>query len=394
MPRPAPKPTREVLEEALAADPDDVALHSAYADLLTEQNDPRGEFIRVQLALEDESLSRERRKELQQRERELWKANARTWLGELYPLLLGRRSAGSTGPVGSRYAFRRGWLDVVKAERFSVAFARALVGCPVARLLSRLEIEDVREEDEGDFEPGPGVEFYSTTPGLEVLESAEGWGGSVRFFRLGREDNWPTISGIDSDLLPGLVAKMPRLRELRLHVGLLETEKLFGLKTLTDLRALIVSDCQDAALTRLARNPALAKLEDLHIEPNGIYAGDPARITLSGLRALVNSPHLQNLKSLGLHFTDFGDAGVRAIVRSDILKRLKQLDLAFGCITDEGARLLADCPDLDNLQEIDLTGNALTAEGIALLEESGVLTLDDEQHDPDDRSYLHGGDYE
>jgi uncharacterized protein (TIGR02996 family) len=40
---------REALEEALAENPDDRATHAAYADLLTEQNDPRGEFIQVQI---------------------------------------------------------------------------------------------------------------------------------------------------------------------------------------------------------------------------------------------------------------------------------------------------------------------------------------------------------
>ena len=47
---------RAALEDAIAANPDDRAAHSAYADLLTEEGDPRGEFIAVQLALEDESL--------------------------------------------------------------------------------------------------------------------------------------------------------------------------------------------------------------------------------------------------------------------------------------------------------------------------------------------------
>src|SRR5436190_22265883 len=49
-------PTRRALEQALAEDPDDLAAHSAYADLLVELGDPRGEFIQVQLALEREGL--------------------------------------------------------------------------------------------------------------------------------------------------------------------------------------------------------------------------------------------------------------------------------------------------------------------------------------------------
>ena len=62
---------RTALEEALQADPDDRAAHAAYADLLTEEGDPRGEFVSVQLALEDEALPAARRDELKERERAL-----------------------------------------------------------------------------------------------------------------------------------------------------------------------------------------------------------------------------------------------------------------------------------------------------------------------------------
>ncbi|MBT3223022.1 MAG: TIGR02996 domain-containing protein, partial [Proteobacteria bacterium] len=34
--------------------PDDIEAHSVYADALTEKGDPRGEFILVQLRLEEE----------------------------------------------------------------------------------------------------------------------------------------------------------------------------------------------------------------------------------------------------------------------------------------------------------------------------------------------------
>ena len=49
---------RAALELALAANPDDFATHAAYADLLTEQGDPRGDYVRLQLALEDRQPAR------------------------------------------------------------------------------------------------------------------------------------------------------------------------------------------------------------------------------------------------------------------------------------------------------------------------------------------------
>ena len=45
---------RLALEQALVENPDDLAAHAAYADLLMEEGDPRGEFIQVQLALDED----------------------------------------------------------------------------------------------------------------------------------------------------------------------------------------------------------------------------------------------------------------------------------------------------------------------------------------------------
>src|SRR5829696_347512 len=78
-----PGALRELLEAALVADPDDLAAHAAYADLLMEEGDPRGEFIHVQLALEDESKKA--------RERELLDVHERAWLGELAPYFVENR---------------------------------------------------------------------------------------------------------------------------------------------------------------------------------------------------------------------------------------------------------------------------------------------------------------
>src|SRR5262249_54958968 len=65
IPADANSPLRRALEEALAADPEDVATHAAYADLLMERGDPldaaRGELVRVQLALEDPACPPEER---------------------------------------------------------------------------------------------------------------------------------------------------------------------------------------------------------------------------------------------------------------------------------------------------------------------------------------------
>jgi uncharacterized protein (TIGR02996 family) len=85
-----PAPLQQSLEQALVEGPNDLAAHSAYADYLAEQGDPRGELIQVQLALEDPGRPAEERKQLQEREKGLLKRHARQWLGDLGPLLVGK----------------------------------------------------------------------------------------------------------------------------------------------------------------------------------------------------------------------------------------------------------------------------------------------------------------
>lgn len=63
-------PARDMLEAAIIANPNDVAAHAAYADMLIEAGEPHGDFIRIQLALEDERIPPSGRRELRQRERE------------------------------------------------------------------------------------------------------------------------------------------------------------------------------------------------------------------------------------------------------------------------------------------------------------------------------------
>ena len=58
---------------ALVANPGDATGWCAYADYLAEQGDSRGEFMQVQLALENEALSKKERDTLRKREAALLK---------------------------------------------------------------------------------------------------------------------------------------------------------------------------------------------------------------------------------------------------------------------------------------------------------------------------------
>ena len=130
--------TRESLELALATDPDNRALHSAYADLLIEEGDPRGEYIRQELADPGVAFV-EDRTERTRREME--------WLGPLerfqvnYPTI--PRVSDDLDPVEFQantiaIHWSLGWIDLAIVARDYPAVVAAIGGHPLSRLLREL----------------------------------------------------------------------------------------------------------------------------------------------------------------------------------------------------------------------------------------------------------------
>jgi uncharacterized protein (TIGR02996 family) len=401
-----PRSLREALEEALAANPDDLASHMAYADWLSEQADKadqaRGELVRVQLALEDEKKPAKERKKLQQQEEKLLKAHARDWLGELAPHLLApSNKEGAWGEPSYSFQFRRGWLDTLEATYFTLEFTRALAHAPEARLLRCLLLNEDHHEPpetyeaagdpipEGSYGPAPFALLRSPYLGnLRTLRFGEAVPDDERYFN-SRMSGEPVI---------GLVKAMPRLEELYLLAQTVDTDQLFGLRTLTRLRVLQVYHMDHYPLQRLANNPAFANLTHLLCHPHVMREDEPY-LRLPQLRAVVRSTVLTKLTHLRLRQGDWGDKGCDEVVASGALKRLKVLDLRNGRITDAGARVLAACPDLKNLEVLDLDRNCLTEEGVGALRATGVRVVARDQWVPtgdegEDRQYLYEGDGE
>ncbi len=411
----SPQAVRQALEEALADDPDDVAAHAAYADLLMEQGDPRGELIRVQLRLEDKSLSAEERRSLRRREKQLLDEHGRDWLGGLAPYFLDPESLPYKEQylgVDNRFWFARGWLDTVHFRRMTVGMARQLRRLPLARLLRCLVIHYL--EDRG-YEPGPDVPEDPIWDAKE-LYPLRGWPvlARLRVFQLGREqtDDYRVVADqrlgptdpYDHPIPPNgrtvvpLVAEMSRLEELYLFAHDVDAAGLFRLTNLTRLRVLQLYHLNEYPLEALAGNPNFGGLTHLLLHPHAT-PWDGSALELPAVRALVRSPHLPNLTHLQLRLSDMGDAGVEEIVRSGILRRLTVLDLRHGAVTDAGARLLAECPDVKHLKRLDLQRNRLTGAGIALLRAAGVNAKLVNQHQPDETGaynddYLYEGDVE
>ncbi|HTU21066.1 MAG TPA: TIGR02996 domain-containing protein [Gemmataceae bacterium] len=345
---------RDALESALVENPDDLATHYAYADYLQEQGDPRGEFIQVQLALEDPQRSEAECRKLQARANELLQEHQREWVGVLADELLGTIDGEAEywsereRPYAIRFA--RGWLDHIVRFTDNLRHSdlgRLMCHAPETRLLRSL----VLERDEGTVEELVHSPFLGN---LRILQLGSRIRQTEEFELL-----IDPLSQVDT-----LVAKLPRLEQLHLFGEVELTSRLFSLPNLTNLRVLQVSQLADHRfLSYLAANPALGNLTHLWLRS---WASRQA-VDLAGVRAILQSPHLRSLTHLQLHRSDLGDVGCTEIVTSGILKRLKVLDLRHGEITDAGARILADCPDLRRLELLDIERNALTQTGIDIL---------------------------
>lgn len=401
-----PAGMRQALEEALAAEPDDLGSHMAYADWLSEQDDPkdrvRGEFVRAQIALEDGSLAPAERRKLRAKESRLLKKHQREWLGELALYLLDgfatEEEANEENDSGVRvksFGFRRGWLHDLHLEYLSLSLARVLRQAPQARLLHTLVVERAHDDlstplpTDGVPEGGDGEVAICPLVGSAVL-------ANVRHLQLG-ENQGDEYENFRCDFYSGMVVPlvqgMPRLKELRLFAGGYDLTELFELRTLAELRLLQVYHVNQVhRLEVLAANDRFANLTHLllhphclawhrnaeHDEPDGFRESE-GYLPLSMVTALLRSTHLANLTHLRLRTSSMGDEGCRQVVRSGILNRLKSLDLRHGCITDEGARLLAECPDVRRLEWLDLDRNGLTAAGVATMKGLGIPVRADNQ---------------
>ena len=366
---------RAALEDALAANPDDLATHMAYADFLVEQGDPHGELIQVQLALEDDNLSSQRSEDLRLRELELLDTHERTWLGDLADHIIEKEVHEyyrERGLVNHR-TWHRGWLDEVYLRSVSLEATRALAKCPAARLLTRLDLGEGGYAEPHEIRPEDGAPFREGYAALYPLLKAP-FLEHVRFFRRGEKVDFTeeyhncTTGG---DGVVELVARMPRLEELQSLVLGVGMDRLFALP-LAKLRTLVVYHERDVyPLEVLAGNPAFAALETLRLHPAHSYGGE-GYLPLGAISPLVSSPHLSSLKHLHVYASSMGDEGCAEIVRSGILRRLETLDLEHGCVTDAGARILANTPDIRHLHTLSLEHNQLSDDGVTLLQGLGI----------------------
>lgn len=394
----------DAFERGLLDHRDEVVRWNAYSDYLSERGDARGEFMRVQLALEDESLSPAERKALAATEKKLLKAHEKEWLGPLAAFTVdaekteqyhgGKRQ--KLPPV--LHAFERGWLGRVEFLDLTVNQARALAATKDAGLLRELSVGTiVSETREGTthqyvdsyYKPGPDVptdiDAYDG-PGLHALCRCPHL-AAVRSFCLGERIDESDTDGYSNchtsgELAHSLVKQMPHVEVVELYAHRVDMNKLFVLP-MPNLRSLAVFHSNRCPLDKLAANKTLTKLEALRIHPHAMDFDEEengAYIRLKHIKAICRSEYLKGLTHLCLRLSDFGDAGVEEIISSGLINRLRVLDIQGGCVSDDGAKELAACPAVKNLQFLNLRSNALTAEGVAALKAAKIKANTENQH--------------
>lgn len=394
----------EKFEASIFENPDDVASWNAYADWLMEQGDPRGEFMQVQLALEDENLETTHRQSLQKREQELLEEHQRAWLGELSFLIdhpWPEDDFLEEYQLCCRFGHARGWLSSLELSLLTPQVNGALIRSPEVRFVRSLSIREV-SDGKGDIDGTDRLSRIIDVSETMFGELAQGANfDNLRHFSLGwsrnedtETDEYVCLEDPEEFLFGAekLIASMPRLETLGLFVLGVNLSTLFSSRDLTQLRELRVYHGHSRhSLDQLAKNDSFPSLTHLILHPATHYVSEDEVITvesnpipLSAVREFVRSRYFPNLTHLQLRLSPMGDEGVRAIVESGILKRLKMLDLNHGCITDEGARMLADCPDLTNLEILRLNRNGLTEVGMQLIydqfgDEDDGLSIEDQQ---------------
>jgi uncharacterized protein (TIGR02996 family) len=346
-------PTRPPRPEVLAflADvkerPDDDVPRLILADWLTERDDPRGEYLRLQVERARLAADDPRALCRRLREAELWAEHSADWLGPLTPFV-------------EEWETRRGLLGARVGGKFVRATRAALTSETVA-WIDRLHLSWATPD------------VLARLPPLGELKWAVGFGGAVGE-HLAR---WPHRD------------RLAVLRLVGTHSITAAPAALATLSNAARLTALHISSGHTTDLPALLEAPALSRLRELRLEGHALndqrareYLTDRAgrlgglrRLALTGnlvgsdgARALAGCPALAGLTELSMASCHVGGAGLAALAAG--LPRLAFLDLSHnplgGSLAEELAALRDVAPSA-SLKELRLRGNMLSPESATAL---------------------------
>jgi uncharacterized protein (TIGR02996 family) len=100
---------------------------------------------------------------------------------------------------------------------------------------------------------------------------------------------------------------------------------------------------------------------------------DNCHLDVAGIRGIVGSKYLGNLKHLDVGANWFGPKGTVELLKATNLASLERLDFHGVGMEDEGAMALAGTPWLARLRQLDLVSNSIGERGARALLESPFL---------------------
>src|SRR5262245_19383538 len=315
--------------QAIIESPDEDDVRLIFADWLDEHDDPRGEFIRIQV-----ERSRPNGDELRQaknwyREQELLGAHEKDWVAPLRPWVREwrfMRGLVEWVRIPAEYALGEGrrvfGLTPVREARFNEA-TEHIAGLAAAPELGRLRSLDLGYNLLGDeqIKPLSASRHLSRLGSLNLACNPLGNAGALALAQ----------------------APLARLGELHLY------------------RAQLGAVGLDALL-RAQGWPGFTVL-DLHSNP----------LQAEGAMILARSPRAAPLVWLDLSDTQSHDLGARALATSPYLGNLIYLNMSHYRLTDLGAEELAQARSLHALEELDLSGNDVGVGGALALARSSAL---------------------
>lgn len=383
--------TREALEAALIGDPDDAVRHAAYADYLLEQGDPRGEFIRLQLAAEDRNQPAAKLRELEDAAHKIRQQHEREWLGDLWQFTQRPPSARSVAePMEPNVSlsWKRGWIDGVRIWQLSSELVGALATHPLTRLLGSFAVAQNMEPLTGHPDDPDDVGYIGWPYLPPLIES--GRLAHLRHFELGSREERISADGSSAD---EAIEVMPLLESVRLCVDHFSESQLFGgdyprLHTID-----ITYNNPRCRFSILGMNDGLPNLRRLSLDTVAVMPGhgelgsEREPITPTDLAMFFRTRHLKALEYFTFRNGEFGDAGVEELLASGFITRLRGLDLCRCNITDTGAELLARHPHTPKLEYLHLDNNLLSPIGIDALAAAGHEISPNQFFGPPPRDY-------
>jgi len=379
----------EAFMQRIRAYPNDDAPRLVFADWLDEQGDPRGAFIRVQIALAQLDAEGEERTGRPEREK------LRDRLVNTEQALLEAHETEWTAPfrrVATRPRFRRGFVEEVNVDAHN--FVRHAHELFSAGPLQHLYLLDIGSALAAVFQ----CPFLSRLTALTIHASHRGeplaravarseYLGNIKRLYLSR-------NRFEADAAEHLAASsgLARLEELDLqeneigeagaralasspHLGALRvlelqgnglgpagaealavSDRLVSLETL----GLAANDIGAPRIQSLARIHKLLRFPVLDLSDNGI---GPAGLLVILTTPPADRPQFIRIRELDLSHNDLGDAGARILAQSPCLASLRALRVTNCGIRDDGARALAESPHLSELVSLDLGNNPINDAG-------------------------------